>query len=289
MRKFIYLIIGVVIIFFAAKDGLQYWQAYMTQDAAPTPTPTPTLDAIVGTPEPVANNNIIVASPAKDASVSLPFTITGSARVFENTVSFSIKDAETGNEIYRNFTTANAADMGQFGPYTHTVTYMDAKPVSDQIVLEVFWDSPEDGRPLDVVAIPLVFNRADIRSVDIYFTNDRLDPEVTCVKVFSTERVIARTAAPASAAIELLLKGPTAGERERHYATQIPEGIKLPRLSIAQGTATIDFNADIEAGMAGSCRVQAVRAQIERTLYQFANISGVVISVEGRTEDILQP
>jgi len=39
----------------------------------------------------------------------------------------------------------------------------------------------------------------------------------------------------------------------------------------------------------GSCRVSAIRAQIIETLKQFSTVKNVVISINGRTEDILQP
>ena len=42
-------------------------------------------------------------------------------------------------------------------------------------------------------------------------------------------------------------------------------------------------------GVAGSCRVLAIRAQIESTLKQFPSIKKVVISVNGRTGEVLQP
>src|SRR3989338_6691492 len=179
MRKLFYIVICGMVLFFAVSDGWQYYRSYVTQDATPTPTPTPTPNVIVGTPEPVVNNNIVVAAPAKDAVVSLPFTVLGSARVFENTVAIKIKDGETGKVVYENFTTAGSIDAGQFGPYTHTVTYLDAMPTGDRVILEVFWHSPEDGRALDVAIIPLILNKESARSAKIFFTNDTLDPEVT--------------------------------------------------------------------------------------------------------------
>ena len=51
----------------------------------------------------------------------------------------------------------------------------------------------------------------------------------------------------------------------------------------------VDFDAQLEEGMGGSCRVSAVRAQITETLLQFSEARNVVISVDGRIEDILQP
>ncbi|HPP18950.1 MAG TPA: GerMN domain-containing protein, partial [Candidatus Dojkabacteria bacterium] len=60
-------------------------------------------------------------------------------------------------------------------------------------------------------------------------------------------------------------------------------------LSIEDGVARVDFSKELEEGVAGSCKVESIRAQIEETLKQFDNIDSVIISVEGKVEGILQP
>ncbi|MFP3868831.1 MAG: GerMN domain-containing protein [Desulfobacteraceae bacterium] len=53
--------------------------------------------------------------------------------------------------------------------------------------------------------------------------------------------------------------------------------------------ARADFDQTLEYRVAGSCRVQAIRAQIEHTLRQFPTVTEVVISINGKTEEILEP
>ncbi|MDD3123440.1 MAG: GerMN domain-containing protein, partial [Candidatus Izemoplasmatales bacterium] len=53
--------------------------------------------------------------------------------------------------------------------------------------------------------------------------------------------------------------------------------------------ATVDFNEKLQEGVAGSATVMAIRNQIERTLLQFDYITEVVISINGDSEEILQP
>jgi len=93
----------------------------------------------------------------------------------------------------------------------------------------------------------------------------------------------------ADIALVELLKGPTIKERQAGFYTSLPPEVSLNRLVIENGVASVDFNEALERGVAGSCRVQAIRTQIEKTLQQFASIKDVVISINGRTEDILQP
>lgn len=130
---------------------------------------------------------------------------------------------------------------------------------------------------------------ATATTLKIFFSNDKLDPEISCNKVFPVERNISETTTPAKKALELLLEGPTNEERNQKYFTSIPAGVKIKSVSISNGVAKADFDEQLEFQVGGSCRVSAIRAQIEETLKQFSTVTSVVISINGRTEDILQP
>jgi spore germination protein GerM len=111
-----------------------------------------------------------------------------------------------------------------------------------------------------------------------------------CSQVFAVERELTATQNLERAALEELLRGPTAAERNQGYTTNIPSGAQIQSFAVdAAGTARVDFDQRLEQGVAGSCRVMAIRSEITQTLLQFPNISSVVISINGRTEDILQP
>ncbi len=125
--------------------------------------------------------------------------------------------------------------------------------------------------------------------VKVYFNNDRLDPEYSCNKVFPVEREIAKTQAVAGAALEELLKGATDADKEQGFFTSINPGVKIQKLTIENKTAKVDFDKQLEFQVGGSCRVAAIRAQITQTLKQFPTVDNVIISIDGRTEDILQP
>ena len=60
-------------------------------------------------------------------------------------------------------------------------------------------------------------------------------------------------------------------------------------VEIKDGIAKVDFNDKLEFQVGGSCRVAAIHAQIVDTLKQFPTIQDVLVSIDGRTEDILQP
>lgn len=136
---------------------------------------------------------------------------------------------------------------------------------------------------------PVSFVQAQ-KTVKIYFSNKKMNPDMQdCSLVYPTDRKIADSSNVAELALNELLKGPTDSEKNQQYFTSINDGVKLQKIIIKDGTAYADFSSRIEYQLGGSCRVGAIRAQIEQTLMQFSTIKSVVISVNGRTDDVLQP
>ncbi len=126
--------------------------------------------------------------------------------------------------------------------------------------------------------------------VKIYFGNSQFNPNAAdCKLVYPVERSIPETAGMARAALEELLGGPTPSERDAGYYSALNTGIRIQSLVIGNGSAKADFDARLEEGVGGACRVEAIRSQIIKTLKQFPTINDVIISINGRTEDILQP
>jgi hypothetical protein len=127
-------------------------------------------------------------------------------------------------------------------------------------------------------------------SYRIFFSNRFSDPQsLNCEKTYGAERSGPTVVDLKAKALQELLAGPTIAEQADGYFTSINEGVQVQRLEIKDGTAYVDFSKQIEAAVGGSCRVLAIRSQIENTLKQFPDIQKVVISVDGRVADALQP
>jgi hypothetical protein len=94
---------------------------------------------------------ITVRSPVIGARVTSPVTVSGTADVFEATVSVRILDA-AGHEIARTFTTASCG-TGCRGDYSVTVSY--SVPRTQAGTIEVFESSAKDGQPVNVQLIPV--------------------------------------------------------------------------------------------------------------------------------------
>jgi hypothetical protein len=94
---------------------------------------------------------ILVESPTIGERVDNPVTVSGTANVFEATVSLRILNAR-GKEIARTFTTATCG-TGCRGDYSVSVSYRVTREQPG--IIEVFESSAEDGRPIHVVRIPV--------------------------------------------------------------------------------------------------------------------------------------
>lgn len=257
------------------------------QPSSPPPATGCDANVVPNKDEPQAEANIIVAQPKENNSVGLPLIIKGKARVFENVFSYRIKN-EDGSLLYENNGYANSPDMGQFGDFEISVNYPE--PKSGKGIVEVFEYSAKDGSEINKVITPVIFSKVEAMEIRAYFGNSKKDPNVLdCAKEFAVERRIPKTDAPDRAALEELLKGVNALEGKDGYFTNINSGVKIQKLTIEDGIAKVDFDKTLEEAVGGSCRVTAISAQITETLKQFPTVKKVIISIDGRTEDILQP
>jgi hypothetical protein len=111
-----------------------------------------------------------------------------------------------------------------------------------------------------------------------------------CSTVYAIPRAVSAETNIYRAAIEELLKGPTEEEASHGYATSLPPRVVLKDIGAdANGIVTANFDKTLDRRVAGSCRVGAIRLQIERTLQQFPEVRGVIIEVEGDSDEALQP
>jgi hypothetical protein len=100
--------------------------------------------------------NIIVTAPQENDVVGLNFQVTGEARVFENVVSYRLRDAD-GSVLAESVTEAKSSDVGQFGPFVIDLDASTAK--GKKGTLEVFQSSAKDGSEVDKVTVHVVFSK----------------------------------------------------------------------------------------------------------------------------------
>ena len=233
--------------------------------------------------------NIIIFEPLENTEIGLPIEITGVARVFENNLNVRVKDKE-GNVLGENNVMAASPDMGKFGEFKFKLNY--AEPKTDEGYVEAFDYSAKDGTVENLDSVAVRFGTIDAQIIKAFYSSTKKDPAGRyCSRTYAVDRRIPKTDAPARAALEEMLLGPTNSEsRDGYFSSMaLSPRIEIQKLVIENGTAKVDFNNALNMQGGGSCKMLAIRSQIESTLKQFATIKKVEISVDGNVDEVLQP
>lgn len=295
MKKILWAVIVLLVVIIAGFVYLRFatpedtwlcgdagWYKHGNPSASAPTTGCPTI-----IDEPVLSANIKLDSPKAGDTVTTPLEIKGTARVFEATFNVRVKEFSSGKVLLEKTVMTTGGDMGLFNPFSEKLGF--PIPSEDKIYLELFDYSAKDGAMQDYTRVALNFVPPTM-SVNLYFNNTAKDPSLLdCAKVYPTARTIPYTQAVARAALEQLFLGANPKEKSVGFISNIPAGVKIQSLTIENGVAKVDLSKELETGVGGSCRTGAIRAQITETLKQFPTVKSVVISIDGRIEDILQP
>lgn len=90
----------------------------------------------------------------------------------------------------------------------------------------------------------------------------------------------------ARGAMEALLAGPNALERDLRMGSEVPAGTRLLDINIANGLATVDLSREFESG-GGSLSMTTRVAQVVYTLTQFETVDRVTIRLDGKDVDAI--
>lgn len=244
------------------------------------------------------DNRIRITEPKPNAIVTNPIPFRGEARgtwYFEASFPVELLDAN-GKQLAQAIATAEGEWMTEaFVPFSGTISWSEI-PETSSGILRFHRNNPSGLPEYEAsVDIPVMFGNPQnthtaTTGIVVFFPNaERAGGNPDCSLVYPVTRSIPETNALARAALEKLLEGPTHEERAAGFETLIPSGVRINSLVINNGVARADFSRELTEGIAGSCRVVAIRAQIETTLKQFPTVKNVMLSVEGETETILQP
>jgi hypothetical protein len=251
--------------------------------AFPSLPPPPQDDA----PKVVETPDVIIEVPAADATITSGFEVAGRYLNDGRGLTVSLKDSR-GQRLFETRASQQAERGSEYGRFKAAIP--EPVGVSGNLVIEVMSQQP--GGPMtgpDAVRI-VTLPAPETMTVKLFYNNDRLDPVISCTRTYPVEREIEYQAEPHLVALEALVAGPTEDEELQGYANAIPEQAKPLTVKIdGDGVARAEFDEGLSQGVAGSCLVSAIRAQITATLQQFTDINEVVISVDGEVEEALQP
>ncbi|MBD3360596.1 hypothetical protein GF366_02215 [Candidatus Peregrinibacteria bacterium] len=243
------------------------------------------------------DSTIKVTNPLPNSEVTSPIELKGEAVgswFFEGSFQVFLVDMNR-NKISDSFATAQDEWMTEdFVPFKSEVPFeIKEDTVYAKLILEYENPSgiPEHAKMLE---IPVILKdqkqETETTNFNVFFPNTEMNPEMLdCSNVYPVERTLPQTTAVAQTALIELLKGPTEEEIKEGYITSINDNVELNSVSIDDGTAYADFDLTLQYQVGGSCRVQSINSQIKQTLLQFPTIDNVVISVDGETEDVLEP
>lgn len=141
-------------------------------------------------------------------------------------------------------------------------------------------------------AVPVFAQKTETMTIKVYFHPDKTDPEWDdCQKVAPVKRTIPKTASVATAALNELLKGPTAAEAKEYSGFAPPEtnGI-LRSVRVKNGAAFVNFTKAVyqQMGNATTSCGGGFFSMVEATLMQFPTIKKVYYAVEGNTNDFYE-
>jgi len=244
----------------------------------------PTADSIA--------DEIKIETPSANQVITSPLEITGQALgnwYFE--ASFPVKLINDQGQIIAQGQ-ANAQKDWMTTDLVPFKAELKFSGVTSTLGMLIFSNDNPSGLPENEkqYGVPIRFSSAEQIPVELYFSNTDLSKGSTdCGLVFPVKRLITKTPTMARAALEQLLSGTTAAEETQGYSTSINTGVKINKLTITDGTAKVDFDQQMNFQLGGSCRVSAIRAQIEQTLKQFPTVKDVIISVNGSVDEALQP
>jgi len=284
----IFAIIAIVVIFRSPEDSWICQNGQWVKHGNPS-SPMPTSGC--GTSQSTQEPDIIVTSPQSNQIITSPLSIEGKAKgswYFEAVAPVRLLD-DKGNVLASGQIQTQGDWMtSDYVPFKAELTFSYNATTSGTLLFHNDNPSglPENDKEFNV-SVQLV--PIQTLNVNAYFNNNNLDPQISCNKVFPVQRQIAKTQTVAMAAVSELLKGPSDAEKSQGYYTNINPGVKIQKMTIENGVAKADFDETLETAVGGSCRVSAIRVQITETLKQFPTVQSVIISINGRTEDILQP
>jgi hypothetical protein len=228
---------------------------------------------------------LLLESPVENAKITGSFEISGRVRSDSEKLLVSLSDTE-GEELFSRKIDLSANTDDEDDGYTRFDVSVGNLGYLGAATLQLVYFGVESGTEIR----QLSFVSSDLIEMNIYLNNSNLDPWQSCEKAFPVRRQVSSDSNIYRSAIEALLAGPIKEETAQGYTTELPGEVKLKSVAAdADGVVTADFDRRLERGVAGSCRVGMIRAQIEMTLKQFPEVRGVVISIEGEKEGILQP
>lgn len=233
-------------------------------------------------------NRLRVLTPHADQEVALPLIVSGNARVGSGTTARLALMDHDGFALAEEILALPKALSGQIVPFNQSVSF--PRPLGTGGVLSISLFT-QKGKLIEQAEIPVRFFPTASIEIKAFFGNTERDPGAEyCDVSYPVARRIPVNEDVLAASLRQLLAGPGILEQRQRFFTNLPDGLVVRSVQDNDGHVTVMFNKALAEGIAGSCRVMAIRSQIERTLKQFRFVQAVTIKVDGVPDgEVLQP
>ena len=208
---------------------------------------------------------------------------------YSPTYTFDGSDLELIDREGNTFTFEFVSRYGGYGDRTNQIVTQVITPhkmivvVENGVVVDALTDGVFSETQNKIINLEKISNE-ELITLPVFF--GRMGEEI---ELFPISRMISKENDLATALFESLIAGPTKSETEIGFYSMINPETKLQFVRTEGRTIYVDFSNELQEGIAGSASVLFIRSQIEKTGRQIPGITEVVISIEGETEEILQP
>ncbi|MDO8469215.1 MAG: GerMN domain-containing protein [Candidatus Peribacter sp.] len=235
-----------------------------------------------------SGSSLRIVEPRADQEVSLPLIVQGDVRIGSGTTARLALMDHDGFALAEEVLALPKALSGQIVPFSQSVSF--PRPLGTGGILSVSLFT-QKGKLQEQAEILVRFLPTASVEIKAFFGNTERDPRAEyCDVSYPVARRVPVSDDLLAASLRELLSGPGILEQRQRFFTSLPDGLVVRSLHDDDGHVTVTFDRALAEGVAGSCRVMAIRSQIERTLKQFPFVKEVTISVEGiPDEEVLQP
>lgn len=243
--------------------------------------------------------NIDLREPQAMATISSPARLRGISTAFEATVSVEIRQDDVRPAIGEGYVMGGS--MGDLGPFDGRVAFSDPSAKSGAIIL--YTSSMENGNLWEATVVRVRFGSAQplvpasacpgysmprpVASSGQMVVTAYYQCGVDGNPV-ATYRLAPSTSGVLRAALEALLAGPTAPEREAGLETWFSSSTAdlLDTVVIRSGAAVVDFDdlRPIIPNASTSAGSRSLLAQLDATVFQFPSVKSVIYRINGDCE-----
>lgn len=214
-----------------------------------------------------AENFICISESLVNATLTNPFTVTGTAVAFENRFVWKLEEAN-GNVFFEEPATFASADAGLPGTF-EVKHFFPSMPESVTGTLTLYAYSAKDGLPVHVLNVPVLLPQQKM-SVQFFVPPEGMN--WTCADVVSSPRVLPRSPLPIEATLRAFIAQRSSSRLAVEFLA-VRGGMARVRLRLQEG----------DLSSFGRCDRIMFASALSHMLKQFRSVKNVEVTISDGT------